>query len=182
MEISSTTGRRIRLYDLLLRILGLAFTLVAAVLVGISKQTKTVPVTIAEGLPILHLPFTAKWHYMSAFMYFLVSNAIACSYAAGSVVYSRINAARSYKHNSAMVLSILDLIIMPLLFSANGEAAAIGIIGHDGNSHLQWRKICDVFDGYCHHIEAASVLSLIGSFTFLLLVLLAVLGVHKNSN
>jgi uncharacterized protein (TIGR01569 family) len=112
--------------------------------------------------------------------YFLVSNAIACSYAAGSLAYSL--AARSFKHDVELVLSILDLVIMALLFSANGAAAAIGIIGRDGNSHTQWRKVCDIFDGYCHHMTSALVLSLIGSFAFLLLVFFAVLGLHKKRN
>lgn len=70
---------------------------------------------------------------------------------------------------------------MALLYSANGAAAAIGVVGRDGNSHVQWRKGCDMFDGYCHHLEAAIVLSLIGSFAFLCLVLLSVLGLHKKS-
>jgi hypothetical protein len=57
--------RRVRLYDVLLRFLGLVFTLAAAVLVGATKETKTV---LADGLPTLHLTFTAKWQYMSAFV------------------------------------------------------------------------------------------------------------------
>jgi hypothetical protein len=60
--------RRVRLYDVLLRFLGLVFTLAAAVLVGATKETKTVPISLADGLPTLHLTFTAKWQYMSAFV------------------------------------------------------------------------------------------------------------------
>lgn len=106
-------------------------------------------------------------------------NAIAGSYAAGSLFYS-MAAGRSFKHDAALVLSILDLIILALLFSANGAAAAVGLIGRDGNSHVQWRKVCDVFDGYCHHMAAALVLSLMGCFAFLWLALLAVLGLRKK--
>lgn len=111
--------------------------------------------------------------------YFLVVNAIAGSYAAGSLFYS-VAAGRCFKHDAALVLSILDLIILALLFSANGAAAAVGLIGRDGNSHVQWRKVCDVFDGYCHHMAAALVLSLMGCFAFLWLALLAVLGLRKK--
>ncbi|KAG2697295.1 hypothetical protein I3760_07G099600 [Carya illinoinensis] len=176
---SPTPSWGIRIYDVLLRFLGLAFTFVAAVLVGVTRETKIVSITISQGLPVLHLPFTAKWQYMSALVFFLVTNSVACAYAAGSLVYSV--AARSFKHNAALVLSILDLIMMALLYSANGAAAAIGLVGLDGNSHVQWRKVCDVFDGYCHHLAAALVLSLVGSFAFLCLVLLSVLGLHKKS-
>ncbi|XP_041016755.1 CASP-like protein 1E1 [Juglans microcarpa x Juglans regia] len=177
---SPTPSWRMRIYDVLLRFLGLAFTFVAAVLVGVTRETKIIPITISQGVPVLHIPLTAKWQYMSAFVFFLVTNSVACAYAAGSLVYSV--AARSFKHmNAALALSILDLIMMALLYSANGAAAAIGLVGRDGNSHVQWRKICDVFDGYCHHLAAALVLSLIGSFAFLGLVLLSVLGLHKKS-
>ncbi|XP_059437815.1 CASP-like protein 1E1 [Corylus avellana] len=170
--------RRVRLYDVLLRFFGLAFTFAAAVLVGASKETKTIPISLSDSLPPLHLTFTAKWQYMSSFVYFLVTNAIACSYAAGSLAYSI--AAPSFKQNAALVLIFLDLIIMALLFSANGASAAIGIIGQHGNSHVQWRKVCDLFDDYCHHMAAALVLSLLGSFAFIWLVVLAVLGLRKK--
>lgn len=60
--------RRVRLGDVLLRFLGLVFTLAAAVVVGASKETKTVPISLADSLPTLHLTFTAKWQYMSAFV------------------------------------------------------------------------------------------------------------------
>ncbi|KAK4558635.1 hypothetical protein RGQ29_008091 [Quercus rubra] len=172
--------RRVRVFDAFLRLFALAFTLVAAVVVGVSKETEIVPITITPSLPTLHLQFTAKWQYMSAFVYFLVSNAIACSYAAASLVYSLAVSSSFNQDAVVLVLSILDLVIMALLFSANGAAAAIGIIGRDGNSHVQWRKVCDMFGAFCHHFTAALVLSLIGSSAFLLLVAFAVLGLHKK--
>lgn len=119
-----------------------------------------------------------NYSYPIAYRYFLVSNAIACSYAAGSLAYSV--AALSFKHNATVVLIILDLIIMALLFSANGASAAVGIIAQHGNSHVQWRKVCDLFDDYCHRMAAALILSLLGSFAFIWLVVLAVLGLRKK--
>lgn len=118
---------------------------------------------------------------LQIYRYFLVSNAIACSYAATSLVYSLAVSSSFNQDAEVLVLSILDLVIMALLFSANGAAAAIGIIGRDGNSHVQWRKVCDMFGGFCHHFTAALVLSLIGSSAFLLLVAFAVLGLHKKA-
>jgi hypothetical protein len=41
-------------YDLILRVLALVLTLVAAILLGVDKQTKG--------------PHNAKWHYISAFV------------------------------------------------------------------------------------------------------------------
>ncbi|KAL4352335.1 hypothetical protein GQ457_06G029750 [Hibiscus cannabinus] len=62
------SSRRIRYCDGLLRVLGLILTLVAAILTGVDKETKTVTISITKTLPILHVPVTAKWHYMSAFV------------------------------------------------------------------------------------------------------------------
>ncbi|KAJ7954473.1 CASP-like protein [Quillaja saponaria] len=175
-----TRSARASYYDVLLRIIGLACTFIASVIVGVDKERKIIPLKVTDSLPPLQITVIAKWHYMSAFVYFLVSNAKACTYAATSLVFSMM--AKNIKNNMALlVLVILDLLIMGLLLSASGAAAAIGVIGLKGNSHVQWRKVCDVFGTYCRHMAAAVVLSLLGSFVFLWLVVLSVLNLQRNS-
>jgi hypothetical protein len=51
-----------------LRVFVLAGTLVAAVVMGVDRQTRTVEITLAESLPPLEVPVTAKWSYSSAFV------------------------------------------------------------------------------------------------------------------
>ena len=51
-----------------LRVFILSATLVAAVLMGVDRQTSIVQVTIADTLPPLQIPVTAKWSYSSAFV------------------------------------------------------------------------------------------------------------------
>lgn len=51
---------RVRPYDVLLRFLGLSLTLVATIIVGIDKETKTI------SYAGMHFKATAKWEYMSA--------------------------------------------------------------------------------------------------------------------
>lgn len=58
-----------RMCELGLRVVALSLTLAAALMVGVDKETKIVSVTIAPSLPALHVPVTAKWSYMSAFVY-----------------------------------------------------------------------------------------------------------------
>ncbi|KAJ0666438.1 putative casparian strip membrane protein [Helianthus annuus] len=58
-------GRR----DMAVRVLALVLTLAAAVVVGVNKQSTTVPITIVASLPPVYLPVTAKWLHMSAFVY-----------------------------------------------------------------------------------------------------------------
>ncbi|CAI8585077.1 unnamed protein product [Vicia faba] len=120
---------------------------------------------------------TAKWEYMSASVFFLVTNAIGCTYAATTMVISTI-ARSSGNKTILLMITILDLVISGLHFSANGAAAAEGVLGQKGNSHVQWMKVCNVFDAYCRHMTAALVLSIIASSVFLLLVAHSIFNLH----
>ncbi|XVE77679.1 hypothetical protein DITRI_Ditri13aG0081400 [Diplodiscus trichospermus] len=173
------SSRRVGYCDGLLRLLGLLLTLVAAIVTGVDKETETISVSISETSPMLHVPVTAKWHYMSAFVYFIISNAIAFLYAAASLVASM--AVRTSKDKTGIIVVILDMTITVLLFSANGAAIAVGILGQDGNWHVQWKKVCNLFGGFCHQMTAATILSLVGSLVFFWLVALAILNLHKKS-
>ncbi|KAK7378938.1 hypothetical protein VNO80_04387 [Phaseolus coccineus] len=166
-----------RPYDLLLRFLGLSLTLVATIVVAVDNETKLI--SYAE----MQFKATAKWEYLSAMVFFVVSNAIACSYAAASLVITVMarNSGTRKSDVTHLVVTALDLALMALLFSANGAACAVGVIAEKGNTHVQWMKVCDVFDAYCRHITAALVLSIIGSTVFLLLVLHSVLKLHYRS-
>ncbi|KAK3415595.1 hypothetical protein EUGRSUZ_H01205 [Eucalyptus grandis] len=159
VEMADRPPKAVRCPDLLFRALALALTLAAAVMVGVDKESKTVSVTISQSLT-LHVRATAKWQYMSAFVYFLVSNAVACSYAAASLVYVTVSgAARSAK--ATLAINVLDTVMMGLLLSASGASAAIGVIAQHGNSHVQWNKVCHAFSSYCHQMAAAFTLCLI---------------------
>lgn len=63
-----TKGRRMRSCEVVLRLLALALTLVAAIVLGVNKETKMVPMTLSPSLPPLNVPVTAKWRYLSAFV------------------------------------------------------------------------------------------------------------------
>ncbi|KAL6982393.1 hypothetical protein U1Q18_046427, partial [Sarracenia purpurea var. burkii] len=54
--------------ELVLRVLALALTLAAAIVLGVDKQTKVVPVAILPTLPPLNVPLTANWVHLSAFV------------------------------------------------------------------------------------------------------------------
>ncbi|TXG63513.1 hypothetical protein EZV62_010507 [Acer yangbiense] len=181
--VESSSKRVIRCSDMMLRILGLLVTLVAAVLVGVDKETKVLSVTVIKTLPPLHVPVTAKWQYLSAIVYFMVSNTIAYSYAAASLAYSITFLTGKFKNNTAiLVRTILDLIILGLLSSATGAGMAVGVLGREGNSHVLWNKVCNLFGGFCREFAAALILSLVGSLVFLLLVVVAVFNLHKRSS
>ncbi|KAL7609253.1 CASP-like protein 1E2 [Lactuca sativa] len=169
---------KVKRSDLFVRFLALVLTLAAAVVLGANNQSTTVSVKIVPSLPPVNLPVTAKWLYMSAFVYLVIANAIACFYATMSLVLTL--AARGGKKNVTLIVTILDIVMVALLFSAMGAAGAVGLIGLKGNSHLQWGKVCNVFDKFCHQTAAAMILSFNGSICYLLLVVLATINVYKK--
>ncbi|XVF28403.1 hypothetical protein REPUB_Repub15cG0026500 [Reevesia pubescens] len=171
-------SRRVSICDLILRVLALLLTLAAAIVLGVNKQTKVVPIQITPTLPPIDVAAHAKWHYLSAFVYSMVADIIACSYGAISMLI--VLGTRNAKTGLAQIIIVFDLIMVGLLFSANGAALAIGLMGYKGNSHVQWKKVCNVFDKFCHHVAISVVLSLVGSLAFMALVALAVLSFHKR--
>lgn len=54
--------------DVMLRILGFSLTFIAAIVVGVDKETKIISFTLAETMPSVHVSVTAKWQFMSAFV------------------------------------------------------------------------------------------------------------------
>ncbi|KAF8401540.1 hypothetical protein HHK36_012482 [Tetracentron sinense] len=175
-DLKVASPKTVRYSDFLLRLLALALTLVAVIVLAVAKETKTVHVTVAPNLPPLNIPATAKWQNMSALVYFMVTNAIACAYATLSLVTNR-----GGKCGMALTLIVLDLVMVALLFSGNGAAGAVGVLGLRGNSHARWNKVCNNFGVYCLRILASIGLSLLGSLVFFLLVVLSVWNLHKKS-
>lgn len=71
-EVRVANKRGIGTCESLLRLLALALALSAAVTLGVDKQTKIVPMKIVDTLPAINVPVSAKWHYLSAFLYVLL--------------------------------------------------------------------------------------------------------------
>lgn len=67
-EVEVANERTAKGSDVILRFLAFALTLVAAIVLGVDKQTKLVSMTVVSTLPPITVPVTAKWHYLSAFV------------------------------------------------------------------------------------------------------------------
>ncbi|XP_022943606.1 CASP-like protein 1E2 [Cucurbita moschata] len=160
------------------RFLGFVLSLVAAIVVGLNKQSKVVPLTVSLNLPPLDYTLTANWHYLSALVYLLATNVIACSYSFLSFVFLLKN--KNKDSILALLVIVLDTVMVALLFSSSGAAAAVGVIAYHGNSHVQWNKVCDVYGRFCKQMAASTVLSLAGAVVFMLLVVLASVGLQKR--
>ncbi|XP_027338192.1 CASP-like protein 1E2 [Abrus precatorius] len=157
-------------YDLVLRLLAFVLTLVAAVVIGADKQTTIVPFKLVDSMSPFNVSVTAKWHYLSALLYFVVANAIACAYATVSLLLTL--AYRRKSKGMGTMITVLDATMVALLFSSDGAAIAVGVLGLQGNSHVHWNKVCNVFANFCDQAAASLFISLLGSIAFLLLVVL----------
>ncbi|RAL44318.1 hypothetical protein DM860_015678 [Cuscuta australis] len=177
----------IRWADFSLRLLAFANTLAAALVLGLDKQSKEVSMQVFPTLPPVSIPVTAKWKYMSAFVYFVVVNGIACGYAAVSLAIIWVdnnrgqNSGRTTTSSADLMLLLFDLIMVVALFSGVGATTAVGLLGFYGNSHLRWNKVCNVFGIFCAKVGGAITVSLLGATLFLLLVVLATLKLHNNN-
>ncbi|PIM98161.1 hypothetical protein CDL12_29360 [Handroanthus impetiginosus] len=173
-EKESATAYKSKL-DLFFRVAAAVLSLTAAAVLGVDKETTTVAVTLIPLLPAVDVQVIAKWHYLSAFVYFLVANIIACVYATISLLLRL-----SGKRAIAMMILVFDVMIVALLFSSIGAALAIGIIGYKGNSHVRWQKVCNFVGRFCRQSAAAIGLSCVASLIFFLLVLIGILKLYKK--
>ncbi|KAF2552377.1 hypothetical protein F2Q68_00036986 [Brassica cretica] len=160
-----------KVLELTMRVLALVLTMVAATVLGVAKQTKVVSIKLIPTLPPLDVSTTAKASYLSAFVYNISANAIACGYAAISIAVLMICKGRRSK-GLLMAALIGDLVMVGLLFSGTGAAGAIGLMGSQGNKHVMWKKVCNVFGKFCHQAAASVAITLLASIVFMLLVVL----------
>jgi len=171
--------------DFILRLLAFVATLVAAIVMGTSKQTVMVPVALGPGgAPILG-PLSAKYHYSPAFVFFVAANAVACGYTVLSLILSVAGkrAVRSgvYPNKSAFHIAVADLVMMALVSAAASAATAIGYVGYKGNSHTRWAKVCGIFDRFCHHMAGAIVTSFVGLIVFMILTVMSIHSIYKRT-
>lgn len=60
---SNSINEKVRPYYVLLRVVGMLLALLATIIVGVDKETKSISI-----YPGMQFQATAHWHYMSAFV------------------------------------------------------------------------------------------------------------------
>jgi uncharacterized protein (TIGR01569 family) len=110
--------------------------------------------------------------------YFIVANVVVFLYSLASLALSVVR--RGVLSRIAMALSIGDLIMVVLLFSCNGAAAAVSILSDDGQPSIGWNHICTILAKFCGSVKASIVLSMFAGAIYLLLVISALLGTQKR--
>ncbi|XP_068660304.1 CASP-like protein 1E2 [Aristolochia californica] len=171
--------RSVRSSDFLLRLLAVLTTLTAAIVMGIDKETQMIPFSFSPNMPPLEFPVPAKWHYVSALKFFVVVNAIACAYSGLSLLLSMVP--KAGKGSLELGILLLDLIILVLLSTAAGAASAVAVLAANGNSHVNWHKICHIYTKFCRQAGAAIAVSILTMFVFIVVILLSVWNLRRRS-
>ncbi|KAK4425759.1 CASP-like protein 1D1 [Sesamum alatum] len=163
--------------DVLLRFLLFASAVAAVVVMVTSKQTELIPIPIPPFL----IPRPAKFTHSPAFIYFVAALSVAGFYGAITTLISLFalcNPASYPRLLSHFV--IFDVLLLGIVAAATGTAGGVAYIGLKGNSHVQWRKICDIYGEFCRHVGASIAVSLFGSVVLALLVLLSIYSLSKR--
>ncbi|KAF9621790.1 hypothetical protein IFM89_028228 [Coptis chinensis] len=174
-HVATANPNTINSSDFLLRLLAIVLLFLAIILLAASKQTKTGVVT--GNLVVLNVEIVAKWQYLSALVYFMVVNVIAFAY---SIVYLVLSLTKITKSKGLkLIFIVLDLVMLVLMFTANGAAIDSSVLLYNGNSKVGWTKICNLFGHSCRLVAASISMSMIGSLSFLLLIILSIVNPHR---
>ncbi|CAN7013083.1 hypothetical protein IGI04_012308 [Brassica rapa subsp. trilocularis] len=171
---SCTTSKSCWMVQVVLRLFLFAATLTSIVVMVTSKQSKTIPI----------FPFhtQAKFTHSPAFIYFVVALSVACFYSIISTL-ATLSAFKKPSSCSAVLLlnlAIMDAVMVGIVASATGASGGVAYIGLKGNKNVRWRKICDLYDTFCHHVGGAIAVSLVASIILLLLSIISVLSLYKR--
>ncbi|XP_021728870.1 CASP-like protein Ni6 [Chenopodium quinoa] len=163
--VATTMDKKCRGIDVILRVLLLAASIVAIVVMVTSKQTATV---LTPRGPI-RAP--AKFEHSPAFIYFVVALSVAGLYSIITAI-----ASLSFFRKSSIppklfwILLVHDVLILGIVAAATGAAGGVGYIGLKGNTHVKWMKICNFYGKFCRHIGGSIFVSLFAAVVLVLLV------------
>ncbi|XP_057476982.1 CASP-like protein 1 [Actinidia eriantha] len=163
--------------DLVLRVLLFALAVAAVVVMVTSEQTKLIPLPF----PPFGSTRPAKFTHSPAFIYFVAALSVAGLYSILTTAVSFLALLKpgcSTKLLAHVVIS--DVLILGIVASATGAAGGVAYIGLEGNSHVGWMKICNVYDKFCRHLGAAIIVSLFASVVLVLLVVLSAYSLSKK--
>ncbi|KAJ0963248.1 hypothetical protein J5N97_028370 [Dioscorea zingiberensis] len=163
--------------EVMIRIAALIATIVATLVMGLNKESKSARVAVVGTTPIFQT-ITAQFQDTPAFIYFVIANGIASGY--NLVVLSLRLFSKSWASNIAVHL--LDLVILGLVESGAGAAASMAELGKNGNMAARWSPICNNFHTFCTRGGLAIVASSIGALLLLILTMLSIITLHNVIN
>ncbi|KAG0448049.1 hypothetical protein HPP92_028017 [Vanilla planifolia] len=147
---SGLTQKKFVMLQLLLRPLSALFSVVAALVMVLSKETRD----------LTGHQMTASYSISPELRFFVVGNFLSCGYALLSLPLVSIPA-------NSFILYVLDLMNMALIVSAVSVGTAIGSLAKKGHQKLGWMELCSFFESFCLRGEIAMGFFLLASFFLL---------------
>ncbi|KAK4769321.1 hypothetical protein SAY86_027471 [Trapa natans] len=142
-----------RIAGLVLRVLALAATLTAAIIMGTSK----------ESANFYALSFEVNYNDTPAFKYFVIVNAVVS-------VYSFLALFVPSKSSFWRLIVALDLLVTLMLTSCISAALAIAQVGKNGNSITRWLPICNQVPDYCDRVTIALAAGFAAAILYLMVL------------
>ncbi|WJX96096.1 hypothetical protein P8452_77342 [Trifolium repens] len=167
---ASSAGADYFKFDLILRFLLFASSLVSVVVMVTGNQTEYLP-----------LPLPAKFRYSPAFVYFVAAFSVSGLYSILTFLASLFAITKPNLKTKLLLHFIFwDAVILGILASATGTAGSMAYLGLKGNKHTGWNKICNIYDKFCRHIGASVAVGLFGSIVALLLIWISARSIHSR--
>ncbi|KVH88923.1 casparian strip membrane protein 1 [Cynara cardunculus var. scolymus] len=157
--------RGLAVFDVILRLAGIATALGAAIAMGSTDQT----------LPFFtqFFQFKAEFDDLPAFTFFVIANAITAAYLALTIPISIVCIIRPHLVAPRVLLIFLDTVMVALTTAAAGGAASIVYLAHNGNSDANWPAICQQFNDFCQKVSGAVVASFLTVVVLMVLIVLS---------
>lgn len=149
-------GRRLKLVELILRVLICGSGALAAFIVASDSQVRVV-FSVQEK---------AKFTEMKSFVFLVMANGLIASYSLVQVVrcvMSMIRGSVLFSKPLACAIFSVDQLMAYLSFAALASALQSSAIAKLGQSELQWMKLCDIFGKYCNQEAGGIACAVVGS-------------------
>ncbi|XP_019462726.1 PREDICTED: CASP-like protein 1D2 [Lupinus angustifolius] len=162
-------------FDVILRFLLFAASLVAVVVMVTSNETELV---LYKGRPV---PQPAKFRYSPAFVYFVAAFSVSGLYSIITTLAS-LSVIKKPELKTKLLLHFifLDVLILGIIASATGTAGGVAYVGLKGNKHVGWLKICNVYDKFCKHTGGSIAVALFGTIVTVFLIWLSAYNIHSR--
>jgi len=149
--------------DVVLRMLLFAAAVAAVVVMVTSKETKAVAFAVY---------MTANFKDSPAMIYFVAALSVAGFYALITTMVSFLALLKPRCSTKLLPhFVIFDVLMLGIVAAAAGTAGGVAYIGRKGNSRAGWTEICNVFEKFCHYVEASVAVSIFASIVLALLVI-----------
>ncbi|KAK9715111.1 hypothetical protein RND81_06G144300 [Saponaria officinalis] len=154
--------RRIKMAEMVLRILIVALGGVAAVLIGTNTEVKL----------IFSISKKASFTDMKALVFLVVANAVVAAYSLVHLVRCVAGMARGsilFSKPLAWLIFSGDQVMAYLSVAAVAAAAQSSVLGKFGQTELQWMQICDLYAKFCNQVGEGIAASLVVSICSVIL-------------